>query len=578
MEVESKNIPESNRRRRNEEEEAQEEKEAAAKKLDSIDVMYGNAFSALRYITLVMTEFLAERRNKKQSSLASNSGSEKKKKTSPKSTYSEADNFEEPPFRYSIAGYISYIFLFVVGYVREFLWGMGPLGGAKKIAETNKRKGYTPLYASFESFYTRNVYRRLKDVFNRPIASVPGAKVTLVNRTSEDHFWTWNMDRNPNNNVECINLASYNYLGFAEKSGPCTDSAICSVEESGIANGSSRAELGTLDLHHKLETNLADYLSVEDAMVVGMGFATNTLNIPALITKGCLVISDEKNHASLILGLRLSGATVMVFKHNNVDNLEKILRKALIQGHPRTRRAWKKVLIVVEGVYSMEGTIVKLPEIVALKKKYGAYIYLDEAHSVGAMGPNGRGVVDYFNMNPSDIDIMMGTFTKSFGSAGGYIAGSKKLISHIRVNSHGSTYATSISAPVAQQIIASMQEIMSGNGLQRIERLRQNTRYFREGVQRMGLITYGHPDSPVVPVMIFFPSKLRYVVNGLHDRGVAVVGVGFPATKMGEERIRVCLSAGHTKDMLDKSLLALNEMAQLAGIKYSRRKYNYDED
>ena len=138
-----------------------------------------------------------------------------------------------------------------------------------------------------------------------------------------------------------------------------------------------------------------------------------------------------------------------------------------IQGHPRTRRPWKKVLIVVEGVYSMEGSIVKLPEIVAIKKKYNAFLYLDEAHSVGAMGPHGRGVVDYFGLNPKDIDIMMGTFTKSFGSAGGYIAGSEALIAHLRCQSHASVYASSVSPPVAMQVIASMEAIMSGREMHR---------------------------------------------------------------------------------------------------------------
>lgn len=159
-----------------------------------------------------------------------------------------------------------------------------------------------------------------------------------------------------------------------------------------------------------------------------MGFATNSLNLPAILSPGCLVVSDEKNHASIILGLRLSGATIRVFKHNDMVDLEKVLKNAIFNGQPKTKAPWKKILIIVEGVFSMEGSIVKLPEVIALKKKYKAYMYLDEAHSVGAMGPNGGGVVDYFGVNPNDIDILMGTFTKSFGSSGGYIAGSKVSI------------------------------------------------------------------------------------------------------------------------------------------------------
>lgn len=180
-----------------------------------------------------------------------------------------------------------------------------------------------------------------------------------------------------------------------------------------------------MPIHKELEEITAKFLGVEDAITFGMGFATNALNIPSLMTKDSLVISDEKNHASIILGLRLAGVTVQVFEHNCIKSLEKLLEKAVLNGQPKTGAPWNKIFIVVEGVFSMEGSIVKLPEIIELKKKYKAYIYLDEAHSVGAMGSHGRGVVDYYGVNPKDVDILMGTFTKSFASAGGYIAGSK---------------------------------------------------------------------------------------------------------------------------------------------------------
>lgn len=178
-------------------------------------------------------------------------------------------------------------------------------------------------------------------------------------------------------------------------------------------------------MHLELEQLTARFLGVEDAIVFGMGFATNSLNIPTLITPGCLVVSDEKNHASIILGLRLSGAVTKVFNHNSINDLERVLQESIATGQPKTGKPWKKILIIVEGVFSMEGSIVKLPEIVALKKKYKAYLYLDEAHSIGATGPSGRGVLDFYGVDPNDIDILMGTFTKSFGSAGGYIAGNK---------------------------------------------------------------------------------------------------------------------------------------------------------
>ena len=366
------------------------------------------------------------------------------------------------------------------------------------------RVGYAPLFSKFENFYVRNVFRRLRRMFFRPIVSVPGAKVDIMEIKSEDHNWSFAVQKDQVS--EFINFGSYNYLGFAENMGPVTESAIDSATREGLTNCSPRQELGSLQIHQELEETVAEFLGTEDAITVGMGFATNTLNMPTLWSKGTLVLSDEKNHASLILGLRLSGAVVKVFKHNNVDNLEFVLRKSILHGHPKTRRPWKKIVIVVEGVYSMEGTIVKLPQIVELKKRYGAYIYLDEAHSVGAMGPKGRGVVDYYGLSPKDIDIMMGTFTKSFGAAGGYIAGSKQLINYLRVHSQSYIYPPSVSPPVSRQIISSMREIMQGEGLKRVKQLARNSRYFRQRLQQLGCVVYGHDDSPVVPMMIYSPG------------------------------------------------------------------------
>lgn len=243
-----------------------------------------------------------------------------------------------------------------------------------------------------------------------------------------------------------------------------------------------------------------------------MGFATNALNLPSLISPGCLVVSDEKNHASIILGLRLSGATVKVYSHNDVKSLDRVIENAIVHGQPKSGAPWKKIFIICEGVFSMEGSIVKLPEIVAIKKKYNAYIYLDEAHSIGATGPRGRGITDYYGIDPNDIDILMGTFTKSFGSAGGYIAGSKTLINFLRVNSHAHCYATSMSPPVAQQVLTSMSIIMGKDGTRegqrRINQLARNTNYFRRRLAQIGVITYGHEDSPVVPMLVYLFSKI----------------------------------------------------------------------
>lgn len=261
-----------------------------------------------------------------------------------------------------------------------------------------------------------------------------------------------------------------------------------------------------------MEQLTAQFLGVDDAMVFSMGFATNTMNLPALISHDCLVVSDEKNHASIVLGIRLSGAEIKIYKHNNMQSLENILKNAIIEGQPTTQMPWRKIFVLFEGVFSMDGSIAKLPEIIQLKKKYKFYIYLDEAHSIGAVGDHGRGVVELLGINPKDIDILMGTFTKSFGSAGGYIAGSKTLINYLKVNSHDNCYGSSMSPPIAQQILTSMKIIMGVNGSkdgeERIQTLARNTKYFRRNLAKLGVIIYGNEKSPVVPMMVYNFSKM----------------------------------------------------------------------
>ncbi|XP_010155096.1 PREDICTED: serine palmitoyltransferase 2, partial [Eurypyga helias] len=320
---------------------------------------------------------------------------------------------------------------------------------------------FVPLYQDFENFYNRNLYMRIRDSWNRPICSVPGAKMDMMERVSHDYNWTFTYTGKVIKDV--INMGSYNYLGFAQNVGPCKEAAAKILSQYGVGVCSTRQEMGNLEKHEELERLVARFLGVESAMAYGMGFATNSMNIPLLI-QGCLILSDELNHASLVLGARLSGATIRIFKHNNMQNLEKLLKDAIVHGQPRTRRPWKKILILVEGVFSMEGSIVRLPEVIALKKKYKSYLYLDEAHSIGALGPGGRGVVEYFGLSPEDVDVMMGTFTKSFGASGGYIAGKKELIDYLRTYSHSAVYATSLSPPVVEQIITSMKCIMGEDG------------------------------------------------------------------------------------------------------------------
>lgn len=313
-----------------------------------------------------------------------------------------------------------------------------------------------------------------------------------------------------------------------------------------------------------------------------MGFATNSTTLPVLVSKGCLIISDELNHSSIRFGSRLSGAFVRMFKHNDMKDLEKLLREVISQGQPRTHRPWKKILVVVEGLYSMEGTICNLPGLVELRRKYKFYLYVDEAHSIGALGPHGRGVCDYFGIDPAQVDICMGTFTKSFGAAGGYIAADKSIIDVLRTTNHGQLYSEPMSPVVLQQIDTSMSIIMGEDGTElgklHLRRLAFNCRYLANGLRQLGFIVYGHQDSPIVPLLIFQPGKMHRFSIDMLERNIAVVVVGYPATPLISSRARFCVSAAHTKEDLDRVLYHVNEVGEALGLKISSGKKHTMEE
>ncbi|XP_026165688.1 serine palmitoyltransferase 3 [Mastacembelus armatus] len=489
------------------------------------------------------------------------------------------ESFEQAPMYVAVMTYLGFGIVTLFGYFRDFLRAVD-LEKCHVAQERQEQKDFVPLYQDFENFYTRNLYMRVRDNWNRPICSLPGPVFDLMERVSDDYNWTFRLTGKTIHNV--INMGSYNYLGFAENNTDFLKTVADVTHQYGVGVSSTRQEIGNLSIHEELEKLVANFLGVEASMIFGMGFATNSMNIPALVGKGCLILSDELNHTSLILGARLSGATIRVFKHNNMQSLEKMLREAICSGQPRTHRPWRKILIMVEGIYSMEGSVVRLPEIIALKKKYKAYLYLDEAHSIGAVGPSGRGVTELFGVNAADVDVMMGTFTKSFGAAGGYIAGKKELVDYLRNHSHSAIYATAMSPPVTQQIIRAIKCIMgndgSTEGIRRIRQLAKNIRYFRARLKEMGFILYGNDDSPVVPVLLYMPGKVVAFAREMLERKIGVVVVGFPATPITEARARFCLSAAHTRAMLDQVLHFMNEVGDTLCLKFSRRKYSSQPD
>lgn len=485
------------------------------------------------------------------------------------------ESFEQAPMYVAVMTYLGFGIVTLFGYLRDFLRAVG-LEKCHVAQEREEQKDFVPLYQDFENFYTRNLYMRVRDNWNRPVCSLPGPVFDLMERVSEDYNWTFRLTGRTIHNV--INMGSYNYLGFAENNADFLKTVADKTRQYGVSVCSTRQEVGNLSIHEELEQLVADFLRVEASMTFGMGFATNSMNIPALVGKGGLILSDELNHTSLVLGARLSGATIRVFKHNNMHSLEKMLREAVCSGQPRTHRPWKKILILVEGIYSMEGSVVRLPEIIALKKKYKAYLFLDEAHSIGAVGPSGRGVTELFSVNPADVDVMMGTFTKSFGAAGGYIAGKKDLVDYLRSHSHSAVYASAMSPPVTEQVIRAMKCIMgkdgSTEGIRRICQLAENTRYFRARLKEMGFIIYGNDDSPVVPILLYMPGKVVAFAREMLERKIGVVVVGFPATPITEARARFCLSAAHTRAMLNQVLHHLNEVGDHLCLKFSRQKYS----
>uniref|UniRef100_A0A158PAL9 Aminotran_1_2 domain-containing protein n=1 Tax=Angiostrongylus cantonensis TaxID=6313 RepID=A0A158PAL9_ANGCA len=330
----------------------------------------------------------------------------------------------------------------------------------------------------------------------------------LKERYTDDNGWT---QKFTGKERDVINMGSYNYLGFSHNDGLCVEEAARFIDMYGLHIGSSRHERGNHVVHTMIEECVARYLGVEAAICFPMGFATNSMNIPSLVDKGSLIL--------------------------NAKDCEDKLRNALCYPSQKTGKPFNKVLIVIEGIYSMEGTIVNLPEFIRIKKKYNAYLFLDEAHSVG--------VVEYWGCNAGDVDIMMGTLTKSFAAAGGYMGGRKAVIDYIRCSSAAPCYGAAMSPPIVAQVLSSM-------------KLLRNSRYFRRRLKQMGFLIYGHEDSPVVPLMTFYISKVVEFSRQTLKYDIGLVAVGFPATPLTKARVRFCLSADHTKEQLDYVSLGIS--------------------
>lgn len=297
---------------------------------------------------------------------------------------------------------------FQIGHLRDFL---GSITGMSRYVDKTRKAGYSILFSSWESFFTRRLFHRIQDCWARPIRSAPGSHIDIVERVTYDD----NRTLVPTEHYrQCLNLGSYNYLGFADDwKISCRKAVMESLEKWPLSMCSSRSDVGSISLHEELEKTVAEFLGKEAAIVYAMGYDTNASTIPAIMGPESLIISDSLNHTSIVNGARASASQIRVFRHNDIAHLEQVLREAIVNGQPRHHRPWKKIMVMVEGIYSMEGDISNLPEVVRICKKYKAYLYVDEAHSIGALGRTGRGVCEQTGVDPRDVGRFLFLFLSS---------------------------------------------------------------------------------------------------------------------------------------------------------------------
>ncbi len=349
--------------------------------------------------------------------------------------------------------------------------------------------------------------------------------------------------------IKTVMIGSNNYLGLT--SDPrVKKAAIEAVEQFGSGCSGSRFLNGTLTIHLELEKKLAAFVHKEAALTFSTGFQTNLGIISSIASRNDYILCDSENHASIVDGCRLSFAKVLKFEHNDMQELERILSKI-------DDKFGK--LIIVDGIFSMEGDITDLPSIVKLAKKYGARIMVDDAHSFGVIGERGRGTAEYFGLE-DEVDIIMSTFSKSLASLGGFVAAKQDVIDYIKHTSRPFIFSASIPPANAAAAIAAL-EIIEAEP-QRIKALRDISIYMREGFKKLGIPIYESNSeiTPIVPVMTYTNEKTLIVTKMLREEGVYVNPVVSPAVKPGQCRIRTSYTATHTKEQLDYALNAFKRV------------------
>lgn len=352
---------------------------------------------------------------------------------------------------------------------------------------------------------------------------------------------------------EVINLASNNYLGLANHP-KLKEAAIAATREFGVGSGAVRTISGTMAMHMELERRIAAFKHVEACVVFQSGFTANAGTVSAILSKEDHIISDELNHASIIDGCRLSRAKIHVFRHADAADAEAKL--AALDGVPGRK------LLITDGVFSMEGDIGPLPDLVAVAEKYGAIMMIDDAHSSGVLGRNGRGTVDHFGLH-GRVDIQVGTLSKSIGVLGGYVCGSKDFIEYLYHRARPFLFSTSHPPAVTAACLAAF-DILE-NEPERIEALWANTRYFKAELARLGFDT-GRSETPITPILVGQAKTAHAFSAALFENGLLATGIGFPTVAEGKARIRTIVTATHSREHLDRALEILERTAKSMGI------------
>jgi glycine C-acetyltransferase len=352
---------------------------------------------------------------------------------------------------------------------------------------------------------------------------------------------------------DVVNLASNNYLGLTTHP-KLREAAIEATRKYGVGSGAVRTISGTMRLHMELEERIAAFKRVEACVVFQSGFAANAGTVAAVLTPEDHIISDELNHASIIDGCRLSKAKIHVFPHKDAAAADKIL--AELESVPGRK------LLITDGVFSMDGDIAPLPGLVEAAARHGAIMMIDDAHSSGVLGRNGRGTVDHFGLY-GRVDIQVGTLSKAIGVLGGYVCGSRELIEFLYHRARPFLFSTSHPPAVAAACLAAFDVLEQEP--ERIESLWANTKYFKAGLAAAGFDT-GASETPITPVLVGDAALAHRLSRELFEEGVLATGIGFPTVPKGRARVRTIVAATHTRGELDRALEAFGKVGKRLGL------------